>query len=365
MSPVRIKYLLLILGLIAPTVVAVAQAQINVAASRALLYKTKDDEEWFDSEFPLISTARRNVDELMNNALQAEVLGMVLNDKNFKVATAKGRDPDWNFGYRVYTNVPRLLMVTITSRHVYSTMSIRSDDRNMGFYFDLKSGKQVWIKELFSEVGYSQLKSKLSAGFTEAIKKEALSLFADNKGNITEPEDKKSVDECVGSVSQMICNELFVMTPDQGNFIFSMGNCRMMNPGPRDEYRVTISAKDLKPMLSPYGKYLMFGETEVTSGTVYGMWKGTIGTYPFTFILEPTCSPNELMGTEFYDRQGISLHIDGKLDGGKIVFNEYDKGKVVGTLTGVIEGNSINGTWTKGDKSKTLPFKATMASADR
>ena len=357
----NIKILVLILGLISP--MAAAVAQINVAASKAWLYKTKDDEEWFDSEFPLISTARRNVDDLMNNALQAEVLGMVLNDKNFKIATAKGRDPDWNFGYRVYTNVPRLLMITITSRHVYSTMSIRSDDKNMGFYFDLKSGKRVWIKELFSESGYVQLKSKLTAGFTNAIKAEASSLFADSKGNITEPDDKKSLDDCVASMPQIICNEQFVMTPDQGNFIFGMGNCRMMNPGPSDEYRVTISAKDLKPMLSPYGKYLMFGEAEVSSGTVYGMWKGTISTIPFTFSLAPTCSSNEVSGTEFYDKQGISLHIDGKFDRNQIVFNEYDKGKIVGTLAGVIDGNTMSGTWTKGDKSKTLPFKATLLGA--
>ena len=99
-----------------------------------------------------------------------------------------------------------------------------------------------------------------------------------------------------------------------------------------------------------------------TPGSFVRRYSGSIGPYPFQMTLER--QGPRVTGSYRYVRAGVSLRLEGTWDGDRARIRELFAGTTrTASITARSFGDgSLEGTWTKRDNGRTLPFRARLIS---
>jgi hypothetical protein len=345
----------------------IAQAQAVTITVDTLWINKAYGEEDIDSYFPVLKSTKPGIAERINTILQMEALGFVLSAKN-KAEFVKpvGVLERRNLSFSVMRQSDNLVSIDIYTYHFINAMSLNGYHQTRRYYFNVMNGERVHLRQLFTDQGFVTLTRMAVAGlradFIETMRRYDDTFTANKEGEL----NNECECNCTAHLNNAFCPEDVRMEFSfrTGLFNFSLSDCDWMNPRSHDTYEASLTQQDVRPLLSPYGNFLLLRGAPASSGPIVGkLWKGKLGTkIPVTFFLSTSCESGNLVGLEIYDNYGTCITLDGKYENGNVTLNERDgDGKVLATYETVLTAGKLSGRWIKSDGTKTFQFEAVSA----
>lgn len=324
------------------------------------IHHAKEDDEDLSSDFPVIHTGNAAADSKINNLLQTRFFGHPLDEKTKRIVqqnfTATG---DHVYAYDTQIG-ERFIGITIMQHHVNNAMSLNGYEQTFPYLFDPRTGQQFSQVALFSDEGVVQFLGKAFHGFREAYN-ETMDRYMDGFSKLKTAAQKQQCDcDCENMLQDVFRNNLVTFKVSNEDVSISMDACSWQNPGPHDVYSFSIPMNDVRPWLSDYGKYIVGGGPPASLPTEPRMlFQATLGgNINATIILQPKAG-NLLTGYEIYNRVGAVINLRGTVNGVQYTFDELSPdGLPIATFKASRNGAAMTGTWTKGDKSRSLPLTA-------
>lgn len=115
----------------------------------------------------------------------------------------------------------------------------------------------------------------------------------------------------------------------------------------------SISYQSLSADLSPYGRCLLLEKrsdcTLPTNSTAQGVYRGSIGPYPITLVIEQPYADHSLSASYFYDKHARQIELGGEYQQDFLTLHESSEPPARFELEFQADG-SLKGTWQQGEK---------------
>lgn len=323
-----------------------------------VIHHAKEDDEDLSSDFPIIHTGNAAADIKINTLLQTRFFGKPL-DARMKLTISQNFNPtgDQVFGYDTQIS-DRVVGIVIKQHRLNNAMSLNGYDQTFPFLFDPRSGQQFSPLVLFSTEGVLRFLGKAFPGLRQSYN-ETMDRYVEGFSKLKIPAQREQCEcDCEGMLQDVFRKSLVTFRFSSEGVTLTMDGCNWQNPGPHDVYSFTIPIDDVRPWLSDYGRYMIDGGTVVNLPAQHILFQATVGSNIYATMVLRT-DGNQLTGYEIYNRVGSIINLRGTVNGTQYTFDELSpEGVSIATFKATRNGAAMNGTWIKGDKSRTLPFSA-------
>ncbi|AKF86668.1 hypothetical protein MFUL124B02_31155 [Myxococcus fulvus 124B02] len=264
-------------------------------------------------------------------------------------------------GFSVTRNDGRLL----TIRFDAEGCGAYCETYSVAYSFDVRTGRQLNPRELFTPAGVRALvlrmhKEKLRR-YREQISRHERELKASRKkaaasDTLADLEERLAFNrECLEGEEAKAEEERTRSTfHERWEFNGTEAQVtaeRCSNHASRalddvDSVSLALPYASLRPHLTAYGKHVLLGEGQASSGDVFGqVLRGRIGKLPIVMMLERQ-DDDSVSGVYFYEKHRKPIELFGKVEGGKLELQERDaEGNPASSLRLEVGKNLLRGDW--------------------
>ena len=119
------------------------------------------------------------------------------------------------------------------------------------------------------------------------------------------------------------------------------------------EFANSLGYQALSADLSPYGRCLLLEKRSdcalPANSTAQGVYRGTLGRYPITLVIEQPYADHSLSASYFYDKHATQIELGGEFQQDYLTLHESGEPPARFELEFQADG-SLTGTWQQGDK---------------
>lgn len=119
------------------------------------------------------------------------------------------------------------------------------------------------------------------------------------------------------------------------------------------EFANSLGYQALSADLSPYGRCLLLEKRSdcalPANSTAQGVYRGTLGRYPITLVIEQPYADHSLSASYFYDKHATQIELGGEFQQDYLTLHENGEPPARFELEFQADG-SLTGTWQQGDK---------------
>ncbi|NVJ27218.1 MULTISPECIES: hypothetical protein [Myxococcus] len=248
---------------------------------------------------------------------------------------------------------------------------------SVSYSFDMRTGRQLNPRELFTPAGVRALSLRMHKEKQRLYRAQVARHEKELKASRQKKDAHETIDdleeriafnrECLASVDGE-SDEVRARTAFNERWEFNAAEARMTaercsNHASRaldDVNTVSLSLPydSLRPHLTAYGKSVLLGEGQASSGDVFSqVLRGRIGKLPIVMMLEKQ-DDNSVSGVYFYEKHRKAIELDGQAEGGKLTLEERDAdGNPTARLQLEAGKNLLRGEWV-GKQSLRMELRA-------
>lgn len=297
----------------------------------------------------LSSKAKPKAAEAINKALQLADFREIRAQKNPNGVKIAKDNTYWRYNIEMPTD----RLIIITTIHTIINLERRDApdvDRYYRYYFDAHTGDRLYLRDFFTQPGNIKMKME--------VEKELFDSMTDRYGSVDQ--------NCANYVRSSWESDRVRMrlNPYSRKFHFEETDCEGEEPDGSDHgmFKAVLDWGTVAPNFSSSGKYYFDNGPLPAVNTVSHTWTCLLGTNLRVTLALREAADKSVSGVEVYDYYGTPIPVRGKFQNGVLTLDELDaKGIAVATYEAKLDGRRLSGTWTKADKSRTLPFTAAIA----
>ncbi|MCP3169069.1 hypothetical protein [Myxococcus qinghaiensis] len=236
---------------------------------------------------------------------------------------------------------------------------------SVAYSFDTRTGRQLNPRELFTPAGVRALSLRMHKEKQRVYRAQVARHEKELKASRKKKDERETIDdleeriafnrECLASV-EAEGDEVRARKSFNERWEFNAAEARMTaercsNHASRaldDVGTVSLSLPydSLRPHLTAYGKSVLLGEGQASSGEVWGqVLRGRIGKLPVVMMLEKQ-DDGSVSGVYFYEKHRKPIELSGQAEGGKLDLQERDAdGNPAARLQLEVGKNLLRGEW--------------------
>jgi len=318
-------------------------------------------------EFPLVISDNAKIADKINTFLQVTLLSNV--PKN-------GYDPFIGFDGSFYNS----MMASMEWERLKSPENVLSiafhidvcgaycEFYDVYHHYDLRTGDKILLKSLFTKEGFAQINERYKKDFSGRMAAIIKRLEA-AKANAAS-EDLELYNEQIWLYKDCKAYDLAPYMPfyfSENSLILERERCsnhamRAIDDFEEEYKPYSYTFKEIEEYLSPYGLSLIgiankyVDKSPSFEGKIF---KGTIGKYPITALIEYVHNDGSLSMVYWYDKHKTLIFWGGKVKDNNFEMTEYDNeyGRAGAVIKAQYKDGKISGNWTNSATNKTLPLQ--------
>ncbi len=233
------------------------------------------------------------------------------------------------------------------------------------YNFNSGNGDLIQLKDLFTDKGFDR--------FTKIVMSKRSSKYRREVKEKIKPDEREDYLGVLGTIESDQLSDFYIRTR---SIVIDGENCLIKGRKFEglDMY-VRFDLKEFKPLLNDYGR-AVFGLnlsdiSKFRSNSLPQLFKGRVNDLiPFSLVL--IGSSDNVVGVYAYSKYGKGITLTGSLEDGKFLLTEHYLVEVPlnpntdvshrlvdgGSISGIFNGNNIEGTLSDKDKTRSYRFRA-------
>lgn len=346
---------LLLLPLLAIALPALADVRIDdLTAKRS---------DWESYRFPLLvgdSPAIARINTFLHAGELEALPGRFAKSPFEKVQPRAGEISGvTNLDYRVLGQGPGFLSLAIDGEYTsaYTSQGTRT------YNFDLASGRPIGLPQLLSGEALQRLQGELQTQRVKRLEDFLKALPPSKPANAgTLSDDDQRLEDQRGMYAECLNTrrdagldyDRLQLGSDSLTLVGeSCASHALRALDDLGEFTNSFSYQSLSADLSPYGRCLLLEKRSdcalPANSTVQGVYRGTLGRYPITLVIEQQYADHSLSAGYFYDKHASLIRLGGELQQDSLTLQEGGEPPAHFRLERQADG-SLTGTWQQGDK---------------
>ncbi|UQY36653.1 hypothetical protein K8U54_09295 [Pseudomonas fulva] len=346
---------LLLLPLLAIALPALADVRIDDLTDKR--------SDWETYRFPLLvgdSPAIARINTFLHAGELEALPGRFAKSPFEKVQPQKGQTIGvTNLDYRVLGQGPGFLSLAIDGEYTgaYTSQGTRT------YNFDLASGRPIGLPQLLSADSRQRLQGELQAQRVKRLEDVLKALPPStpaNAGKLSDDdqqvEDQRAMyTECLSTRRDAGLDYDRLQLGSDGLTLVgeSCASHALRALDDLGEFTSSFSYPALSDDLSPYGRCLLLEKrsdcTLPANSTLQGAYRGNLGRYPVTLVIEQQYADHSLSAGYFYDKHASLIRLGGELQQDSLTLLEGGEPPAHFMLKRQADG-SLTGTWQQGEK---------------
>lgn len=261
--------------------------------------------------------------------------------------------------YQVVGQAPGYLSLNIDGEYTgaYTSQGSRS------YNFDLASGQPIGLPQLLSPEGLLRVQGELQKQRVKRLEDFLTALPPAKAGdaeNLSDDEqwleDQRAMYTQCLSTRRDASLDYDSLQLGSDSLTLIGENCANHASRALDElgdFSNSVSYQSLSADLSPYGRCLLLEKrsdcTLPANSTAQGVYRGTLGRYPITLVIEQPYADHSLSASYFYDKHAKQIELGGEFQQDFVTLHESGEPPARFELEFQADG-SLAGTWQQGDK---------------
>ena len=261
--------------------------------------------------------------------------------------------------YQVVGQGPGYLSLSIDGEYTGAYTS----EGSRGYNFDLASGRVIGLSQLLSPEGLLRLQGEVQRQRVKRMEDFLKALppsRAVDFDNLSDDEQwlqgqRNLYSYCLNTRRQanLDYDRLQLGTDDLTVIGDTCANHASRALDDLGEFSNSVSYASLSADLSPYGRCLLLEKRSdcalPANSTAQGVYRGTLGRYPITLVIEQPYADHSLSASYFYDKHSTQIDLGGEFQQDYLTLHENGEPPARFELEFQTDG-SLTGTWQQGNK---------------